>query len=187
MKAALAALPLLLLAAAPAAAADVVLPAVTVADDYDNEVFVGVYAHDVDTPLNLRGLGEGVDFQLGWRGDRMRGLSAIGAPSPYAFVAVNTGGDVHYAAAGISWKIGRRLYVRPGIGLAVHTAPSFDGPRPERSLGSRILFEPEVAIGVQATDRISVEASLVHMSHATLLDGHNPGMDNLGLRLNYRF
>ena len=173
MKATFAALPvLLLLAATPAKA---------------NEVFAGFYAHDVDTPLNLRGFGEGVDFQLGWRGRRMRGLSTSGSPSPYAFVVVNTGGDVHYAAAGISWKIGRRVYVRPGIGLAVHTAPSFDGPRPERSLGSRILFEPEIAVGVQASNRISVEASLIHMSHATLLDDHNPGIDNIGLRLNYRF
>ncbi|HEX8193759.1 MAG TPA: acyloxyacyl hydrolase [Allosphingosinicella sp.] len=150
------------------------------------EVFVGVYAHDIDTPLNLRGYNEGVDVQLGWRGARLRGLSAIGAPSPYVFGALNTAGDVHYAAAGISWKIGRKVYVRPGIGLAVHSAPSFER-NPERSLGSRIVFEPELAVGVQLTDRVSVEASLVHLSHATLFDGHNPGMDNAGIRLNYRF
>ena len=181
MKAVFAALPALLLALPSAAAAQ------NGSRDYRNEVFVGAYAHDVDTPLNLRGFSEGADFQLGWRGGRMRGLSAVGAPQPYAFLAVNTGGDLHYAAAGISWKIGGRVYVRPGIGLAVHTAPSLDGPRPERSLGSRILFEPEVAIGVQASERISVEASLVHMSHATLLGEHNPGIDNIGVRLNYRF
>jgi hypothetical protein len=175
-----------LLLAAPAAAADTVISPPP-PRPYTNEVFVGVYAHDVDTPLNLRGFSEGADFQLGWRGGRIRALDAIGGPQPYAFVAVNTGGDLHYAAAGISWKIGRRVYVRPGIGLAVHTAPSFDGPNPDRSLGSRILFEPEVAVGVQASDRISIEASLVHMSHATLLDGHNPGIDNIGIRLNYRF
>lgn len=152
-----------------------------------SEVFVGVYAHDIDTPLNLRGFGEGVDIQLGWRGARLRGLSAIGSPSPHVFGALNTAGDVHYAAAGISWRIGGRVYVRPGIGLAVHTAPSFDGPRPERSLGSRILFAPEVAVGVEISERASVEASLVHLSHAALFDPHNPGMDNLGVRLNYRF
>ena len=161
----------LLLAAAPAHA---------------DEVFVGVYAHDVDTPLNLRGYGEGVDFQLGWRGDRVRALGGVGAPSPYAFVAANTAGDAHYAAAGLSWKIGGRVYVRPGIGLAVHTAPSFDR-RPTRSLGSRILISPEMALGVALGERASIEASWVHLSHSTLFDPHNPGMDNIGLRLNYRF
>ena len=151
-----------------------------------SEVFVGVYAHDIESPLNLRGYGEGVDIQLGFRGGRIRSLSAIGAPSPHVFAALNTAGDVHYAAAGVSWKFGRKVYVRPGIGLAVHSAPSFER-NPARSLGSRIVFEPEVAVGVQASDRVSLEASLVHLSHATLFDEHNPGMDNLGLRLNYRF
>ncbi len=172
-KALLAALPFLMLAAAPAQA---------------GEVFGGIYAHDIDTPLNLRGLGEGMDFQLGWRGERMRSLSAIGAPSPYAFVAVNTAGDAHYAAAGISWKIGRTVYLRPGIGIAIHTGETrIDPAEPERSFGSRILFEPEIALGVQVSPRISVEASFIHMSHATLLDRHNPGIDNIGVRLNYRY
>jgi hypothetical protein len=151
-----------------------------------SEIFVGLYAHDVETPLNLRGFGEGVDVQLGWRGGRIRSLSAIGAPSPYVFGALNTAGDVHYAAAGVSWKFGRKVYVRPGLGLAIHSAPSFER-NPERSLGSRIVFEPEVAVGLQVNERVSVEASLVHLSHATLFDGHNPGMDNVGVRLNYRF
>ena len=174
MKAFAAGLGLILLAAATPARAD--------------EVFVGFYAHDVDTPLNLRGLGEGADFQLGWRGDRMRSLGGIGSPSPYAFLAVNTAGDAHYAAAGISWKIGRQVYLRPGIGLAIHTGPTDPNrPEPREAFGSRLLFQPEVAVGVQVSERVSVEASLVHMSHATLLDGHNPGIDNIGVRLNYRF
>ena len=153
------------------------------------EIFGGVYAHDVDTPLNLRGYGEGFDLQLGWRGERMRSLHAVGSPSPYVFGALNTAGDAHYAAAGISWRIGRTVYFRPGIGLAIHSGPlrSTDPAELGRGLGSRILFEPEAAIGVQVSDRASVEASWVHMSHATLLADQNPGMDNIGLRLNYRF
>jgi hypothetical protein len=173
MKKLLLALPPLLLAASPA---------------YADEIFVGVYAHDVDTPLNLRGFNEGVDLQLGWRGERIRALSAVGAPSPYAFAALNTAGDMHYAAAGVSWKIGGRVYVRPGIGLAVHTGPVEPRlPQPNRGMGSRILFEPELGIGVEVNERLSVEASLVHMSHATLFDDQNPGIDNIGVRLNYRF
>jgi hypothetical protein len=174
MKASLAALAVALLFAASPAKAD--------------EVFVGLYAHDVDTPLNLRGFGRGTDLQLGWRGDRIEGLRGIGAPSPYAFVAVNSAGETHYAAAGVSWKFGDRVYVRPGIGIAVHTGPvDPDRPEPREAFGSRVLFEPEMAVGMEVSERVSVEASLVHMSHATLLDGHNPGIDNIGVRLNYRF
>jgi hypothetical protein len=152
-----------------------------------DELIGGVYAHDVDTPLNLRGIEPGVDFQIGWRGDRIGALRVIGAPSPYAFAALNSAGETHYAAAGISWKIGRSLFLRPGIGLAVHSGPvRFDPAQPRRSLGSRVLFEPELGIGYQVNDRLSVEASLVHMSHATLFGNQNPGIDNIGVRIGYK-
>ena len=153
------------------------------------EVFGGVYVHDVETPLNLSGNVErGTDLQLGWRGARMGFLSAIGSPSPYVLATVNTAGDTNYAAAGISWKIGGKVYVRPGIGLAVHTGPGRVVPGDRRiDFGSRVLFEPEIGLGVAVNERVSVEASWVHMSHATLFDGQNPGIDNIGVRLNYRF
>jgi hypothetical protein len=155
---------------------------------YADEIFVGFYAHDVGTPLNLRGLGRGSDVQIGWRGERLGALRAIGSPAPYAFASVNTAGDMHAAAAGIGWKIGGRVYLRPGIGIAVHSAPvDPNRPEPREAFGSRILFEPELAIGAALGERASIEASWVHMSHATLLAGHNPGIDNIGVRLNYRF
>jgi hypothetical protein len=153
------------------------------------EVFGGVFAHDVDTPLNLRGIEPGVDFQAGWRGARIRGLGFIGAPSPYVFAALNGDGDAHYAAAGISWKIGGKLYFRPGLGLAVHSGRIHPDPaEPRRSFGSRVLLEPELGLGYQFGERLSAEASWVHMSHAGLFNSRqNPGIDNIGLRLNYRF
>ena len=52
------------------------------------------------------------------------------------------------------------------------------------AFGSRVLFEPELGIGTRINNRLSVEASWVHMSHAQLFGGENPGIDNLGVRLN---
>ena len=52
--------------------------------------------------------------------------------------------------------------------------------------GSRVLFEPEIALGTRINDRMSVEASWVHMSHATLFSRQNPGIDNLGVRVNLK-
>jgi lipid A 3-O-deacylase len=154
---------------------------------FAQEVVGGFYAHDVKTPLDLRGIEGGVDLQLGYRGERLGGLSAIGAPSPYAFVALNSSNDVHYAAAGLSWKIGGDVFLRPGIGLAVHTGSlRVDPAEPRRSLGSRILFEPELGIGFRVSERMTLEASWVHMSNATILSHQNPGIDNLGVRLSYR-
>ena len=152
------------------------------------EIFGGIYAHDVSTGLTRSGFERGADVQLGWRGDRISALGAIGAPSPHVFASLNSAGDTNHAAAGISWKIGKAFYARPGIGLAIHNGPGRVVPGDGRiDFGSRILFAPELGIGVQLSDRFSIEASIVHLSHAQLAGPQNPGLDNVGVRLNYRF
>lgn len=152
------------------------------------EIFGGLHAHDVDTLFTKSGIEEAVALQLGWRGERIGALGFIGRPSPYSFISVNTAGGANFAAAGLSWKIGSTVYVRPGIGLAIHDGPDGEIDRRDRIVfGSRILFEPEIAVGYQVSARVSVEASWVHLSHAQLLSRQNPGIDNIGARVNYRF
>lgn len=149
------------------------------------EIFGGVYVHDVDTFLSKGGYEDGADLQVGWRGDR---IGALAGASPQAFVSVNSDGGTNFAVAGLAWRIGEPLYVRPGIGLAVHDGPELRVRGNRRvDLGSRILFAPELAIGYQISDSVSLEASWVHFSHAQLFDRQNAGMDNIGMRLNYRF
>lgn len=148
------------------------------------EIFGGLYVHDVDTPLTKSGIEGGADIQLGWRGNRL-GRTPL---QPYAFGAVNTAGETNYAAVGLSAKFGRQVYVRPGLGLAVHTGSAGNFQRTDKiAFGSRILFEPELGIGFQANDRFSMEASWVHMSHAQLFGHQNPGIDNIGVRANFAF
>jgi hypothetical protein len=149
------------------------------------ELFGGLYVHDVDTGLTKSGIEEGADLQLGWRGAKIGLLSSVGSPRPQAFVSVNSAGDTHFAAAGISWKIGGNVYLRPGIGLAVHSGPRRVTPGDDRiDFGSRILFVPELGVGARLGDRLSVEASWVHLSHAQLFGPQNPGLDTIGVRLN---
>ncbi|HYJ83983.1 MAG TPA: acyloxyacyl hydrolase [Allosphingosinicella sp.] len=153
------------------------------------EVFGGLAAHDVDTPLNKGGFEDGLAVQAGIRGGRIKALKAIGAPSPYAFASLSTDGGTNFAAVGLSWKIGGRFYLRPGIGLAVHDRSShvvYGNLRGD--FGSRILFEPELGLGFRIDERWSAEASWVHLSHGGLFNSRqNPGMDNIGMRLNHRF
>jgi len=151
------------------------------------EIFGGVYAHDVNW-VTRSGIEKGADFELGVRGRRLHALDFIGAPRPQAFVSVNSAGQTHFAAAGLSWQIGGRVYARPGIGIAIHTGPSdFDPTNRRIYFGSRILFEPELGIGLKLTRRASVEASWVHLSHAQLFSGQNPGLDTVGIRFNLGF
>ena len=144
------------------------------------ELFGGLYVHDVKLPTDKAGLEGGMDVQLGYRGGRIGGTPL----QPYIFGALNTAGETSYAAVGISAKFGKRVYVRPGIGLAIHNGSTSDYYRRDKNaFGSRILFEPELAVGAQVNDRLTLEASWVHMSHATLFSRENPGIDNLGVRL----
>lgn len=151
------------------------------------EVFGGVYVHGVDTPLTLGGDPEkGADVQLGWRGGRI-GKTPL---QPYALVSLHTAGKTHFVAAGLSAKFGDRIYVRPGLGLAVHTgsADNFDNPfNDEVEFGSRVLFEPEIGVGMRVSQRVTAELSWVHLSHATLFGKQNPGIDSIGLRVNVGF
>jgi hypothetical protein len=160
----------LLLLGAPAAA-------------HAGELFGGLYVHDVRTPLTLSGIEEGVDVQLGYRGGRI-GHTPL---QPYIFGAVNSAGETDYAAVGISAKFGHRIFIRPGLGIAIHDGSAGKFFRTDKiAFGSRVLFEPELGIGTDINDRLSIEASWVHMSHAQLFGGENPGIDNLGVRLTFK-
>lgn len=158
--------PLLLgLAATPAAA---------------GELFGGLYVHDVKTPLDMSGIEGGMDVQLGYRGGRI----AHTPLQPYVFGALNTAGQTDYAAVGLSAKFGHRIFIRPGLGIAIHNGSAGKFFRTDKiAFGSRVLFEPELGIGTRINDRLSIEASWVHMSHAQLFGRENPGIDNLGVRL----
>jgi len=153
------------------------------------ELFGGVLAHDVHLPIDKGGFENGVDLELGWRGERIQALRFLGSPAPYALVSVVPSGGTHFAAAGLSWKIGRGpLFLRPGAGLAVNSGamPVYDANGRRLDLGSRITFEPELAIGYRLGRRAAIEGVLVHLSHARLFNWHqNPGMDNIGLRFTY--
>ena len=146
------------------------------------EIFGGIAVHDVDTFLTLSGVEDGMDLQLGWRGGRIAGTPL----QPYVFGSLHSKGQTHFAAAGLSAKFGDRVFIRPGVGIAVHTGSSEDFQDPtndEIEFGSRVLFAPELGIGAEINDRMSVEASWVHLSHAQLFGRQNPGIDNIGVRL----
>ena len=147
------------------------------------ELFGGAYVHDVKLPTNLSGFEGGLDLQLGYRSVRI-GKTPL---QWYAFGALNTAGETSYVATGLSARfgLGDGWYVRPGLGVALHNGSAGKFYRTDKiAFGSRVLFEPEVGLGKQVNDRLSIEASWIHMSHAQLRGRENPGIDNLGFRVN---
>ena len=162
------------------------LPATASAD----EAFVGAYAHGVNTPFSIDVGESGADLQVGYRLRPAKWLNFIGKPSPYVIASLNSDGDTSFLGAGLSWKLGRgRIYVRPELGIVVHDGPARKISAKGRylDLGSRVLFEPGMAVGVNMTPKVAIEASWVHISHGQLCDSiQNPGLDMWGARLNVR-
>lgn len=146
------------------------------------DLWVGVYQHDI-TLAQVK-FETGQDLKLGWIGDRINGLRVIGRPSPHIILSKSLNGGTDYAAAGLDWRFGSVLYVRPGIGLAVNDGPRRAYRKGRRvDLGSPITFEPELAFGWRLSRCLALEASWIHLSHATLFSRQNRGMDSWGVRM----
>jgi lipid A 3-O-deacylase len=146
------------------------------------EVYGGIYAHETAPPwTNGAQTGEtGVDIQAG-----IRLAPVFLETQPYAFASVNTAGDTNMVGVGLSWHIGSKFYVRPSVGVVVHDGPvdkpGHNGMRSD--LGCRALGQLEIAVGMRLDERFSLEASWMHMSHASQFSNHNPGLDMLGVRI----
>jgi lipid A 3-O-deacylase len=147
-----------------------------------DDVWVGLYQHDVTIAQTRFETGQ--DVKAGWIGDPIDALAGIGRPSPHVLVSKSLQGQTDYVAAGLNWTLGTKFYARPGIGIAIHNGPSRAVRGNERvDLGSRVVFEPELALGFRINERLRLEASWIHLSHATIFSRQNRGMDSMGLRL----
>jgi len=179
------------------------------------EVFVGAYKHDVTFLGKAVGLGaagreDGVDIHLGYRTDRIESLGWLGKPQVHAFVSINSENTSNFVASGFDWPIELGdpggFYLRPGFGLAYTdgkaglppaNAPGLtDEERARRTelyytridFGSKVLFEPELALGYRFNDRVSAELSYTHLSNGQIFhQGKNQGLDDVGVRLVYAF
>lgn len=179
------------------------------------EAFVGVYKHDVTFIGKAVGLGaagreDGVDVHLGYRTDKLESLRWLGRPQVHTMVSINSKNTSNFVAAGFDWKIDfgqpGGFYLRPGMGLAYtdgkaklppSNAPGLSQAEIDRrtylyyhriEFGSHVLFEPELALGYQVSDKMSVELSYTHLSNGQIFhQGKNQGLDDAGVRLVYAF
>lgn len=155
------------------------------------EAFAGAYVHDARLGITVCCYEHGADIELGARTAPIGFLHRLGELRLYGLGSVNTAGGVDFAAVGILVRLhlGRRFYIAPGIGGAVQNgdADQFQRRPNHLDLGSRVLFEPELSLGYTFSRRWAAELSYVHLSHAQLAGPQNPGMDDVGARVVYRF
>ncbi len=177
------------------------------------EIYAGLFKHDVTFLGEFVGLGAagregGTDLHLGLRSDRLDGLKVLGRPQAHIAVSINSNDTSNFVAAGLDWAIplSRRVYLRPGFGLAYTdgaaglppvNAPGISPAEIQRRLklyntridfGSKVLFAPEIALGYRFNDRWAAEFSYTHLSNGQIFHtGKNQGLDDAGMRLVYSF
>jgi hypothetical protein len=172
-----------------------------------DEVLVGGFAHDVDLGVSSHGVEGGAQVEVGYRTAPFDALRAIGRPMAYGSYFGNTAGRTSYGAIGFQWRrsfLNDRLYGQIGLGGAYHDqdvehqnpyAPGLSPAEQARrlyisenfkALGTRFLFNPNLALGVRISQRWAVEAVWSHISNAGT-GRINPGMDDVGGRIVFRF
>lgn len=108
-------------------------------------------------------------------------LSSGRRVSPFAVVSANTDGGTSFAAAGLEYTAGGELFVRPGVGLALHDG-NINGPPGTLKLGARALFYARLDVGLTVTDYTALALRIEHLSNGHILgDGPNNGLDTVGI------
>lgn len=142
-----------------------------------------------------------VDVQLVYRTAPLRALLK---PRLTAKLQINTAGRTNFASLGAEWRhhvLRGRVYGQAGIGVTIQdgytVTPDPFAPglsqvealrryaiyRTRTGFGSRVLFNPNAAIGVRLNPRWAVEATWEHFSHRRIFSDRNPGIDSVGIRL----
>ena len=123
------------------------------------------------------------------------------SPRPFLVGSINTAGKTSFGGAGLQWSfdLTETISIEPGIAYVIHDGAT-SNPFPDGDpraltfsnenvlLGSEDLFRTSLALTWHVNDQWGAQIMYEHLSHGQILgDGRNQGMDNLGLRLTYKF
>jgi lipid A 3-O-deacylase len=160
-----------------------------------DEVWVGGFAHDI---VHGGGGGESgsADFQIEVDSPQPAVLRGIGAPRLNATFSANSAGQTNFGSVGFTWDRGLTSRLRGSFDLGVALTDGVTGAhlppganihdRPV--LGSKALFREALGLDWRTSDRWSVGVEFVHLSNGNIFaHGHNDGVNDLGLRLGYKF
>ncbi len=170
-----------------------------------SEIKVGVTEFDEQTT--------GVNWSVGFANENSVGINVdvifdepdflkwALSPQPYVGGLLNLEGNTSYIGGGLLWRqtLGEKFYADFSIGAVIHNGTSnieFEGSfqdlvsrlENEIEFGSRVLFKPQLSIGVRVNERWAGEVFFEHLSHGGVLGGpRNDGVDNIGAKIARRF
>jgi lipid A 3-O-deacylase len=119
------------------------------------------------------------------------------APRPDIGFTANTAGGTSFGYIGLNWTADLAknifddhdgVYFSFGIGGAINNSNlnGDDSGDNNKDMGSRALFHLYAELGYDVTEHINFSVFYEHYSNAGL-GSTNPGMNNLGMRMGYKF
>ena len=158
------------------------------------EVKQGVLAHDRGWfGKNREGFGPDYNFELMFNDSKF--LKFLGSPKPIlGLTQTSTGGSSLYYG-GITWdkNISKNWFVAGTTGIAytngLSKLPQGEEPKGDKKIqfGSKWLHRGAVEIGWNFYGNDTISLMFSHVSHGSMLDNKNQGMDEFGIRYGYRF
>ena len=128
-------------------------------------------------------------------------LDLIWSPKPYLMGSLNTHGDTSFGGVGLHWSFpfSGNWTFEPSVGYVIHDG-ELESPFPHGDpegdaftkdhvlLGSRDLFRTTFGLHYTIDETWGAGIVYEHLSHGQILGkGRNQGLDNIGIRLSYKF
>ena len=158
------------------------------------EVKQGVLAHDRGWfGKNREGFGPDYNFELMFNSPDI--LKKIGSPKPIlGLTQTSTGGSSLYYG-GITWdaNITKNWFVAGTTGIAYTNGltklTKGQVPTGDKKIqfGSKWLHRGAIELGWNFYGNDTISLMFSHVSHGSMLDDKNHGMDEFGIRYGYRF
>ena len=158
------------------------------------EVKQGILAHDRGWfGKNREGFGPDYNFELMFNSPKI--LKKIWSPKPVVgLTQTSTGGSSLYYG-GITWdaNITKNWFVAGTTGIAYTNGltklPKGQVPTGDKKIqfGSKWLHRGAIELGWNFYGNDTISLMFSHVSHGSMLDNKNHGMDEFGIRYGYRF
>ncbi len=164
------------------------LPATEATDSIFSEIRIGWLAHDIDAVSFNREDGSNINAELLFTPLPLEIFHKIGSPRPHLGTSINSHGDTSQIYAGFTWqwKLPNRFFIEAMFGGAFHDGNTDLETSDRKALGSKVLFRLGTSLGYHINEHINISILFDHISNAYLKE-ENEGMDNLGIRIGYRF
>ena len=158
------------------------------------ELKQGILAHDRGWfGTNREGFGPDYNFELMFNSPSF--LDKVWSPKPIlGLTQTSTGGSSLYYG-GITWdaNISKNWFVAGTTGIAwtngLSKLPKGQAPTGDKKIqfGSKWLHRGAIEIGWNFYGQDTISLMFSHVSHGSMLDNKNQGMDEFGIRYGYRF